>query len=103
MKALTNNGIDESKIYIGALVNWQGKDWAEVGDTVSYIERDADGTITRIAFGTWLQVFNNRMKLDVYPYKYRSSNDSGIFKDQLAAVGHWYKRMQDQGKITITA
>ena len=103
MKALTNNGIDESKIYIGSLVNWQGKTWGSIGDAVSYIERDADGTITRIAFSTWGEVFNNRMKLNVEPYEYRSSDDTGMFKDEIAAVGHWYKMMQVQGKITIIA
>ena len=112
MKALTKNGIDESTIAIGTLVNWQaGKigtgvampQWGAVGDVVSYIERDADGTITQIAFGSWLHIFTNRMKLDVQLYEPTAqSNVSGIYTDEMAQVGRWYKLMQLRKLITVT-
>jgi hypothetical protein len=103
MKALTKNGIDESTIEIGTLVNWQAKDSTQIGDVVSYIDRDADGTITRIAFGSWLHIFTDRMKLHVKLFKsaYGSGLGTGMYKNELSQVGYWYKKMQVRGLITV--
>ena len=99
MKALTDNGIDESTIEIGSLLNWESKYSGQIGDVVSYIERDVDGTITRIAFGSYLHIFTDRMKLTVDQDNWIGSGIP-MYKDVMSQVGLWYKFMQGRGLIT---
>jgi len=102
MKALTDNGIDEATIGVGALVNWQSKNYGQNADVVSYIERDADGTIVRIAFSSWLHIFTNRMKLTVFPSERPISPLwSERYNEEMTQIGRWYISMQLRGLITV--
>ena len=94
MKALKNAGIDEATLAIGTSVNWWSKDFGMMGDAVSYIERDEDGTVTRIGFASWTSLFTNRMKLGVELHEGPS-----MYTDPMAQVGHWYALALADGRV----
>ena len=98
MNALVKNGINEAAVEIGTLVTWQSKDFLQFGDVVSYIERDDHGTITRIAFASWINIFTDRMKLHV---ELARGDANGMYKNAMAQVGRWYMLAQQRGLITI--
>ena len=105
MKALTDNGIDEATIEVGTLVNWQSKDYGQNADVVSYIERDGEGGIIRIAFGSWLKIFTDRMKLDVELCDRKTPalkvTMSRLYTNEMAQIGRWYTTMQRRELITV--
>ena len=102
MKALLDAGIDEATLQIGDSIGWQGKDFGWPADVVAYIERDESGTITRIAFSGWKQIFTTRHKLIVSKSDYAEAGSIGLpcaWERPMVGVGNWYASALRDGRI----
>ena len=106
MKALLDAGIDEATLQIGDAIGWQGKDFGWPADVVAYIERDESGTITRIAFSGWKQIFTTRHKLIVSKSDYareartQAAREAGsMWEHPMVGVGNWYASAVRDGRI----
>ena len=95
MNALTKNGIDESTIHIGTVLNVTvGILHANVLSTnvVTYLEKNEDGKITAIAFAGIYQIFTNRHKLNV---TLPDENEVTAMKSEGDMIAKWYQVKQD--------
>jgi hypothetical protein len=96
----------EDQLQVGTLVDFCNTTHATPNVAVSYIERNESGTITAIAFASWLRVYTGRMKFSVNlvpHYRDLSGYFDGNSATVMASVGHWYAMMAKRGaNVTVS-